>query len=105
MMEKQIEIFAHEDGFYAGVMLKNGQLGKGAYRITDEDIMTMFSTLCKYHRDTTGEPKMLMRDAEGRIYATVVVEPGKPQAEQVAMPAKKGKPKKAGSKSSRKSKA
>ena len=99
-MEKQIEIFAHEDGFYAGVMLKNGKLAKGAYRITDEDIMTMFSTLCKYHRDTTGDPKMLMRDAEGRIYATVVVEPGKPEAEKP-----KAKPKKAGSKSSRKSKA
>ena len=98
-MAQNIEIFAHEDGFYAGVMLKNGQLGKGAYRITDEDIMTMFSTLCKYHLDTTGEPKMLMRDAEGRIYATVVVEPGK----QVAQQAKsQGKPKKAGGKSSKK---
>lgn len=104
-MEKQIEIFAHEDGFYAGVMLKKGQLGKGAYRITDEDIMTMFSTLCKYHHDTTGEPKMLMRDAEGRIYATVIVDPGKPKAEQVAMPAKNGKPKKAGSKARSKTKA
>ena len=101
-MAQTIEIFAHEDGFYAGVMLKNGQLGKGAYRITDEDIMTMFSTLCKYHLDTTGEPKMLMRDAEGRIYATVVVEPGKQVVEQQAKP--QAKPKKAGSKSSKKKK-
>lgn len=81
-MEKQIEIFAHEDGFYAGVMLKNGKLGKGAYRITDEDIMTMFSTLAKYHMDTTGDKKMLMKDADGRIYATVIIPPaGKPDGE------------------------
>ena len=79
MAQNTIEIFAREDGFYAGRMLKSGKLGKGAYRITDEDIMTMFSTLAKYHMDTTGEQKMLMRDAGGRVYATFIIPPaGKP---------------------------
>ena len=44
MAKNDIEIYLQADGFYAGHMKKDGTLAAGAYKITGEDIMTMFTS-------------------------------------------------------------
>lgn len=72
-MTPKIEIFEKKDGFYAGRQLKSGEMAKGNYRITDYDIMTMFTTLFENYVAQTGEPKMFMRDSDGNVFVTVKV--------------------------------
>ena len=75
-MTQTIEIFQMEDGFYAGKKNKNGQLAKGAYHISAEDIMTMHTALVRDMLAETGEEKVLMRDSDGNLFATVMIPVG-----------------------------
>ncbi len=43
MPKKKDEILLTENGFYFGHQLKDGSLGMGARRITETEIMTMFT--------------------------------------------------------------
>ena len=76
-MTQNVEIFQMEDGFYAGKKNKNGKLAKGAYHISATDIMTMHTALVKDVMAETGEKKVLMRDSEGNLFATVMIPAGK----------------------------
>lgn len=67
-MKPQTEIHERGDGFWAGRELKNGSLGKGSHKISDEEIMTMFTRLFEEYCRTKGTDKMLMRDASGQLF-------------------------------------
>ena len=72
-MTQTIEIFQQEDGFWAGKKNKNGKMAKGSYHITGEDIMTMHTSLVKDLIAETGDKKVLMRDSDGNLFATVMI--------------------------------
>jgi len=42
-MTQNIDIYQLNDGFWVGKQKKDGTMAKGAYHITGEDIMTMFT--------------------------------------------------------------
>lgn len=73
-MTKNIELFQKGNGFYAGRELKNGQMAMGAHRITDEEIMTMFTSLFERYTKETGETKLLMKDSKGDLFAATKID-------------------------------
>jgi hypothetical protein len=85
---RQTEIYQLPDGFYAGVMDDEGRMEPGAYRLTDEDIMTMSTALMKKHCTENGTDRLLMKDSDGDYFVMLRV-----PARQAAAPAegKKGK--------------
>ena len=72
-MTKNIEIFTMDDGFYAGRQLKSGKMAAGSYRITDEDIMTMFTTLYENYVAQTGDRKMFMKTSDGDLFVAMKI--------------------------------
>ena len=85
---RQTEIYQFADGFYAGVMKDDGTMAPGAYRLTDEDIMTMFTTLFNNHCEANSTDRLLMQDSEGSYFVTLRVKGGQ-AAEPAQEPAKK----------------
>ena len=79
-MKKEIELYRRDDGFYAGRQLKDGGLSADAHKVTAEEIMTMFTEFFGDYCRETGESKLLMQDAEGRLFVTMRVEQKKPAA-------------------------
>lgn len=78
MAKNDIEIYLQADGFYAGHMKKDGTLAAGAYKITGEDIMTMFTSFFLDYCKETGGQKLLMQDSAGALFVTMKV-PTTPQ--------------------------
>jgi hypothetical protein len=76
---EQLDIFQLEDGFYVGRKLKNGKLGKGAYKISGQDIMTMFTQFFDDFCRETGKTQLAMQDANGQLFVTAKV-PAKKEA-------------------------
>ena len=76
-MTQNIEIFQEKDGFYAGKKNKNGKMAKGSYHISATDIMTMHTALVKDMMAETGEKRILMKDSDGNLFATVMIPVGK----------------------------
>lgn len=64
----QLDIFQLEDGFYVGRQLKNGKLGKGAYKLTGKDIMTMFTKFFTDYCEDTKKTQLAMQDASGQLF-------------------------------------
>ena len=77
-MKKGIEMYRREDGFYAARELKNGSLSADAHKVTGEEIMTMFTEFFGDYCRESGETKLLMQDAQGRLFVTMQVEANKP---------------------------
>lgn len=75
MKQKQIELYRRDDGFYAARQLKDGSLSADAHKVTAEEIMTMFTEFFGDYCRETGQTKLLMQDAEGRLFATMRVQP------------------------------
>ena len=73
-MKKEIELYRRDDGFYAGRQLKDGSLSADAHKVTAEEIMTMFTEFFGDYCRETGESKLLMQDAKGRLFVTMRVE-------------------------------
>lgn len=73
-MKKEIELYRRDDGFYAGRQLKDGSLSADAHKVTGEEIMTMFTEFFGDYCRETGQTKLLMQDAEGRLFVTMRVE-------------------------------
>jgi len=74
MKQKKIELYRRDDGFYAARQLKDGSLSADAHKVSAEEIMTMFTEFFgDYCRETGGE-KLLMQDAEGRLFVTMRIE-------------------------------
>ena len=79
-MKKEIELYRRDDGFYAGRQLKDGSLSADAHKVTGEEIMTMFTEFFGDYCHETGESKLLMQDAKGRLFVTMRVEQKKAAA-------------------------
>lgn len=75
MKQKEIELYRRDDGFYAARQLKDGSLSADAHKVTAEEIMTMFTEFFGDYCRETGQTKLLMQDAEGRLFATMRVQP------------------------------
>ena len=73
MANSQNDIFRMEDGFYVGRQLKNGKMAKGAYKLTGNDIMTMFTQFFEDLCKESGKTQLLMQDAEGKLFVTAKV--------------------------------
>ena len=74
MEKKKIEMYRRDDGFYAARELKNGELSADAHKVTAEEIMTMFTEFFGDYCRETGQTKLLMQDAQGRLFVTVRLE-------------------------------
>ena len=72
-MTQSLDIFQEEDGFYVGRKLKNGKMAKGAYKLTGEDIMTMFTQFFEDCCRESGQQKMIMKSADGQFFVTMKV--------------------------------
>ena len=90
MAKNDIEIYMMADGFWAGHMKKDGTLAAGAYRLTGEDIMTMFTSFFTDYCRETGSQRLLMQDAEGALFVTMKVPRGGGQAEPETVPGPAG---------------
>ena len=73
MTNSQIDIFQQKDGFYVGRMLKNGKMAKGAYKLTGEDIMTMYAQFFADFCKESGQQQMLMKTGDGQLLVTMKV--------------------------------
>jgi len=73
MANLQLDIFQLEDGFYVGRKLKNGKLGKGAYKLTGQDIMTMFTQFFEDFCRETGKTQLAMQSGDGQLFVTAKV--------------------------------
>jgi len=93
-MKKEIELYRRDDGFYAGRQLKDGSLSADAHKVTGEEIMTMFTEFFGDYCRETGQTKLLMQDAEGRMFVTMRVEPQKGVLNKKPPKATNKKPKK-----------
>ena len=71
----QLDIFQLEDGFYVGRRLKGGKLGKGAYKLTAQDIMTMFTQFFEDFCRETGKTQLAMQSGDGELFVTAKVPP------------------------------
>ena len=80
MKQKEIELYRRDDGFYAARQLKDGSLSADAHKVTAEEIMTMFTEFFGDYCRESGQSKLLMQDAEGRLFATMRIDPKKPDA-------------------------
>lgn len=76
-MKKEIELFRRDDGFYAARELKDGSLSADMHKITAEEIMTMFTEFFGDYCRESGQTKLLMQDAKGRLFVTMRVDPQK----------------------------
>lgn len=74
-MTQNLDIFQLEDGFYVGRKLKSGKMAKGAYKLTGNDIMTMFTKFFTDYCKETQHEKLLMRDGDGGMFVTMRIEP------------------------------
>lgn len=90
-MTQTLDIFQQDDGFYVGRKLKDGKMGKGAYKMTAGDIMTMFTQFFTDYTQETGENRLLMKAADGTYFATVRLKPQE-ESEKPAVTRKIRKP-------------
>ena len=65
-MTQETELYLEDDGFYAGRRLKDGSLGKGAHKITEDEIISMFAVLARTFSAKTGQDTMVMQGDDGR---------------------------------------
>lgn len=77
MEKKKIEMYRRDDGFYAAREQPNGDLSADAHKVTAEEIMTMFTEFFGDYCRESGQTKLLMQDAKGRLFVTMRVEPKK----------------------------
>lgn len=61
MPKSKDEILMTENGFYFGHQLKDGSLGKGARRITETEILTMFTRLFEVYCEHEKRDNMVLQ--------------------------------------------
>ena len=72
-MENGIELYLQPDGFYAGRLLKNGRMAKGSHLITEDEIITMFTTLMRAYTEKTGNDSMILKGDDGNAVISKLV--------------------------------
>ena len=73
-MTQEIELFLESDGFYAGKKNRDGKLGKGAHKITEDEIFTMATTLVRAFAAKTGKDTLVIQGDDGRAVIAKLVE-------------------------------
>jgi len=73
MTQNDIELYLEHDGFYAGRRLKSGKLGKGAHKLTEEEIFTMFTTLVRTFVAKTGQDTLVVQGEDGKAVVAKLV--------------------------------
>lgn len=67
------EFLQCEDGIYFGRALKNGSISKDARKITDEEIVQMFSEFLQDYCLRTKKPLVLERNGKPFIRAQIII--------------------------------
>ena len=67
------EFLQCEDGIYFGRALKNGSISKDARKITDEEIIKLFSELLQNYCLTYKKPLVLERNGKPFIEARIII--------------------------------
>lgn len=67
------EFLCCEDGIYFGRALKNGSISKDARKITDEEIVQMFSEFLQNYCLRTKKPLVLERNGKPFIQAQIII--------------------------------
>lgn len=67
------EFFCCEDGIYFGRALKNGSLSKDARKVTNEEIVNMFSEFLQGYCLTHNKPLELMKNGKPFLQATIII--------------------------------
>lgn len=72
-MEKQIGIYLKKDGFYAGRKLANGTLALGVHKITEDEIISMFSVILRTFQAKTGKDTLVVQGTDGKAMIAKLV--------------------------------
>ena len=67
------EFLQCEDGIYFGRALKNGSISKDARKITDEEIIRLFSEVLQNYCLTYKKPLVLERNGKPFIEARIII--------------------------------
>ena len=67
------EFLQCEDGIYFGRALKNGSISKDARKITDEEIIKLFSEVLQNYCLTYKKPLVLERNGKPFIEARIII--------------------------------
>ena len=67
------EFLQCEDGIYFGRALKNGSISKDARKITDEEIIRLFSEVLQNYCLTYKKPLVLERSGKPFIEARIII--------------------------------
>ncbi len=67
------EFLQCEDGIYFGRALKNGSISKDARKITDEEIVQIFSEFLQDYCLRTKKPLVLERNGKPFIQAQIII--------------------------------
>ena len=73
-MAKEIELYLEPDGFYAGKKNKDGKLAKGAHKLTEDEIFTMFTTLVRTFAAKTGQDTLVIHGNDGKAVIAKLVD-------------------------------
>ena len=70
---QEYEFLRCNDGIYFGRALKNGSISKDARKITDEEIVQMFSEFLQDYCLRTKKPLVLERNGKPFIHAQIII--------------------------------
>ena len=73
-MAKESELYLEPDGFYAGKKNKDGKLAKGAHKLTEDEIFTMFTTLVRTFAAKTGQDTLVIHGNDGKAVIAKLVD-------------------------------
>ena len=87
MAKTELGIFLTQQGFFAGKKLENGTLALGAHKISEDEILTMASTLLRTYQAKTGEDTLIVPATEDRLMVMKLMEIKKGQEAPTEQPA------------------
>ena len=70
---QEYEFLRCNDGIYFGKALKNGSISKDARKITDEEIVQIFSEFLQDYCLRTKKPLILERNGKPFIHAQIII--------------------------------
>jgi hypothetical protein len=67
------EFLQCEDGIYFGRALKNGSISKDSRKVTNEEIINLFSEILQDYCLRTGQPLVIERNGKPFIQAQIII--------------------------------
>ena len=86
-MANEIKIVLTQQGFFAGQVLKNGTLKLGAHKISEDEILTMASTILRTYQAKTGQDTLVVPATEELLMVMKLVKIEGQEAQQQEQPA------------------